>query len=172
MADFSVFSGALSGLSGALLLLSIALLSVLSFLTWKVTQIGEMLSSALADLQDGVSLCGTKLTFLEFRLDRATATAGDSLRHLITKITEFDPDIGSEQALKKWVSSERDSWLLRRTTQSWLALAAAAEFSSLNELICLRITEGADTQAEERILRSLKRLPKLLGKERWLSTEH
>ena len=62
--------------------------------------------------------------------------------------------------------------MLRRTTQSWLALAAAAEFSSLNELIYLRITEGADTQAEERILRSLKRLPKLLGKERWLSTEH
>ena len=69
MADLSVLSGALSGLS---LLLGIALLSTLSILTWKVTQIGKAIISALAGIEAEVSLSATKLSFIEFRLDRAT----------------------------------------------------------------------------------------------------
>jgi hypothetical protein len=161
MADLSVLSVALSGLS---LLLSIALLSILSILTLRVTELGKA-------IEEQVSLCGTKLSFIEFRLDRATASASDGLRHLVAKLNEFDPQIGSLQVLKKWISTERDSWLLRRTAQGWLALSAAAEYSVLNELIYLRITEGADPEAEQRILSTLKQLPKLLAKGTWLSTE-
>ena len=57
MADLSVLSVALSGLS---LLLSIALLSILSILTFRVTELGKA-------IEEGVSLCGTKISFIEFR---------------------------------------------------------------------------------------------------------
>jgi len=89
----------------------------------------------------------------------------------VQKLSEFDPQIGSLQVLKKWISTERDSWLLRRTVQGWLALSAAAEYSVLNELIYLRITEGADPEDEQRMLSTLKEVPKLLPKNCWLSTE-
>jgi hypothetical protein len=168
MADLSVLSVALSGLS---ILLSIALLSVLSILTFRVTELSKAAVSALGGIEAEVSLSATKLSFIEFRLDRATASASDSLRHLVQKLSEFNPQIGSLQVLKKWISAERDSWLLRRTVQGWLALSAAAEYSVLNELIYLRITEAAEPEDEQRQLSTLKEVPKLLPKNCWLSTE-
>jgi hypothetical protein len=41
----------------------------------------------------------------------------------------------------------------------------------LNEFIYLRIIEGADPEDEQRMLSTLKKLPKLLPKGSWLSTE-
>jgi hypothetical protein len=104
MADLGVLSVALSGLS---LLLSIALLSVLSILTFRVTEMGKAAVSALGGIEAEVSLSATKLSLIEFRLDRATASASDGLRHLVQKLSEFDPQIGSLQVLKKWISAER-----------------------------------------------------------------
>jgi hypothetical protein len=98
MADLGVLSVALSGLS---LLLSIALLSVLSILTFRVTEMGKAAVSALGGIEAEVSLSATKLSLIEFRLDRATASASDGLRHLVQKLSEFDPQIGSLQVLKK-----------------------------------------------------------------------
>ena len=68
----------------------------------------------LEPLSDHVAQAADKLSHLEPRLDRATCTVRDSLRHLASRIQDFDPVVGYSSVLKKLVLLERDNWLLRR----------------------------------------------------------
>ena len=123
----------------------------------------------LTEVQKSLSYIGTKTQVMELRMDRMTASVGDALRHLVHRLTEWDPAVGGTSVLRTWISQERDFWLLRRSTQSWLLLSGSATQRVLNELCYLRLVNEHSEEDELRILATLRLLPGLLGPEKWLS---
>ena len=103
----------------------VLLLSGLSILAWSWS------SESLSQLK----LLAEKASYIERRLDSLGASAAYSLRHLTEDIWSFDPQIGSEQVLRRWILRVRDEWLMRRSSLSWLYLSKAAEMQVRSELI-------------------------------------
>ena len=73
----------------------------------------EDLSSVAWQTEEHCRFTSEKAAFLERRLDAATCSVSDAMRHVSQRIIEFDPEIGGEQVLASWIHKERDSWLLR-----------------------------------------------------------
>ena len=71
------------------------------------------LSSCLWQSEEHLKFSSSKLQFLERRMDSATCSVSDALRHASQRVIEFDSEIGGEQVLVSWMHRERDSWLLR-----------------------------------------------------------
>ena len=149
-------------LSEALLL---ALVAMLSYLASKASSA----SCAFSRLAEAVEHCGAKLSYIELRMDKAQSRVAGSLRHLVAKVSEYDSEIGAFHVLRSWISAERDSWLMRRSAESWRLLSATAQYSILNEAICLRITSGGP-ETESTVMRhmsNLRALAKKMPKTKW-----
>ena len=82
-----------------------------------------------------LKLLAEKASYIERRLDSLGASAADSLRHLTEDIWNFDPKVGSDQVLRRWIARARDEWLMRRTSAAWFYLSKAAELQLRAELI-------------------------------------
>ena len=161
----------------------IGLLSILGLLSFIGLKLSKNLSlqqeaytevwQVLSDLKCFAELGAAKLSYIELRLDRATATCRDSLRHLSTKLTEFDPSVGTKSVLSKWVSEEKDAWCLRRSPLGWRLLCAATEQNLLNEQVWLRIHSAgkAEDEKAEMALDEARIQSNLLSLTEWTTPE-
>ena len=71
------------------------------------------LSTAAWATEEHCRFTAEKAAFLERRMDAATCSVSDAMRHVSQRVLEFDSEIGGEQVLARWITKERDSWLLR-----------------------------------------------------------
>jgi hypothetical protein len=130
----------------------------------------HLLRASLRDQVQNLRICSEKLSYIEYRLDQATCTLRDSLRHLTQKISEFLPEVGSSRVLVRWCLSVRDAFLLRRSEQEWLVLSATAQIQLMSECIWERIQSNSVGPLSEdhlRILKSLKTLSSMLRSSQW-----
>ncbi len=160
----------LSWLTPELLFLGLAslMLSQVRFLSMQLREIIAVLSS----MRETAEFSSQKINYLEFRLSKAQSTTSDSLRHLQNKISEFDSSVGDWGVLLRWITEERDNWLMRRSALSWLVLSQAVQLKLLAEVIYQRImsvsgfTEELDLQTE-RLLENLRHLRRVLPESKW-----
>ena len=74
----------------------------------------ETISWTQQELLKTVQFSSDKFTYIESRIDCAQSTVRDVLRHIDQNIIEYDPDIGTEKVLRRWLVSEKNQLRLRR----------------------------------------------------------